>query len=135
MPGTGRVDDTGINNNIANFPLPIGVDSEAYMNALNGACQQVKDFNPDYLIIEAGFDGHKDEFPNLPPITQLGDEQYHEIGKIIGAMQMPSLVIFGGGYNQDVTSGAFLRYIQGMEIGRGARGEIDLYTSEDTLPH
>ena len=136
MPGTGRTDDTGVNNNnIANFPLPIGVGPEEYMQMLYEACQRVKEFNPDYLIIEAGFDGHKDEFPNLPPITQLGDEQYHEIGKIIGAMKIPSLVIFGGGYNQDVTSGAFLRYIQGMEIGRGVRSEIDMYTSEDVLPY
>lgn len=135
MPGTGHVDETGINNNIANFPLPIGVDNVAYMQALNEACRRIKNFNPNYLVIEAGFDGHKNEFPDLPPITQLGDEQYHEIGKIIGAMQIPSLVIFGGGYNQDVTSHAFLRYIQGMEVGRGVRSEIDLYTSHDILPH
>lgn len=135
MPGTGHATDTGASNNIANFPLPIGVDFETYMQSLDEACQRIQEFSPDYLIIEAGFDGHKDEFPDLPPITQLGDEEYYEIGKRIGAIQIPCLVIFGGGYNQDVTSGAFLKYIQGMEVGRGVRNEINLFASDDILPH
>lgn len=134
MPGTGYANETGISDNIANFPLPIGVDSESYMLFLNEACRRIEDFKPDYLIIEAGFDGHKDEFPDLPPITQLGDEQYYEIGNLLGGLRIPSLVIFGGGYNQDVTSNAFMQYIQGMESGRGTQGDIGLYSTQDTLP-
>lgn len=134
MPGTGHAHEIGNRNNMANFPLPIGVDPETYMVLLDEANRRVKEFKPDYLIIEAGFDGHKDEFPHLPPITQLGDAQYNEIGRKIGDLQIPSLVIFGGGYNQEVTSGAFLSYMQGMEVGRGVRSDIELYTSDAVLP-
>lgn len=134
MPGTGHSRDTGGKNNIANFPLPIGVDPETYMRFLDEANDRIKKFAPDYLIIEAGFDGHKNEFPHLPPITQLGDMEYYEIGRRIGRLKLPSLVVFGGGYNQDITSAAFLGYIQGMEVGRGVRGSAELYTPDAVLP-
>jgi acetoin utilization deacetylase AcuC-like enzyme len=135
MPGTGHAHETGNSDNMVNIPLPIGVDPETYMSLLDEANRRIVDFEPDYLIIEAGFDGHTNEFPDLPPITQLGDAQYHEIGKRIGNIKIPSLVIFGGGYNQEVTSSAFLSYIQGMEVGRSVRSEIDIYTSDGTLPY
>jgi acetoin utilization deacetylase AcuC-like enzyme len=117
LPGTGYAHETGsdsANGTTVNYPFPIGVDRDTYMQLLTDANQHVQDFKPDYLIIEAGFDGHKDEFVNLPPITQLGDTEYREIGDKIGALKIPSLVIFGGGYNQDITANAFLSYIQGM---------------------
>lgn len=135
MPGTGHAEETGGDgaaNTIVNVPLPIGVDAVTYMTLLDRVNKQIKDFDPDYIIIEAGFDGHKHEFTDLPPITQLGDEQYHEIGTKIGALSIPALVIFGGGYNQAITSKAFLSYIQGMEVGKGTR-QATVYTSGSVL--
>lgn len=136
MPGTGRAEETGednAQNTIVNVPLPIGVDVSMYMALLDSVNEQIKQFAPDYIIVEAGFDGHKHEFTDLPPITQLGDEDYHEIGKKIGALGIPALVIFGGGYNQAITSKAFLSYIQGMEVGKGVRSAA-VYSPDSILP-
>ncbi len=119
MPGTGRAEDKGKLGNMVNFPLPIGVDWPSYEVLFNKALEHIKAFDPDYLIIEAGFDGHKDEFPLLPPITMLGNSEYKEIGKKIGQLKLPSLVIFGGGYNQKITADAFSGYLQGMVSGGG----------------
>ena len=121
--GTGYAYEMGSQGTVANFPLPIGVDVETYLCSLDTANERVKEFSPDYLVVEAGFDGHKNEYPHLAPVTQLSDVEYREIGKRIGGLGLPSLVIFGGGYNQDVTPSAFLSYIQGMETGRSAGAE------------
>lgn len=131
MPGTGHIDETGgrtAENTIVNIPLPIGVDAETYMKHLDDANNHISSFKPDFLIIEAGFDGHKDEFPDLPPITQLGDEEYNQIGKKIAELKIPSLVIFGGGYNQEVTANAFVSYMKGMETIY--EGTTDIFTND-----
>ena len=131
MPGTGHAGETGgraAEHSIVNFPLPVGVDAETYMKNLDDANSRIHSFKPDFLIIEAGFDGHKDEFPNLPSITQLGDEEYNQIGKKIAELQIPCLVIFGGGYNQEVTAKAFVSYMKGMEdIYKGTK---DIFTDD-----
>lgn len=132
MPGTGHANETGKWDNMVNFPVPIGVDPESYLRFLDMAIERIVTFAPDYLIIEAGFDGHKDEFPNLPPITQLGDLEYREIGKRIGQIGLPNLAIFGGGYNQDVTSSAFLQFIQGLNSGKYSKTAAKLYTTDVT---
>lgn len=136
MPGTGHADEEGgehAKGTVINIPLPIGVDTETYMRLLDGVNERIKEFAPDYLIVEAGFDGHKDEFPDLPPITQLDDMDYFEIGKKIGQLELPSLVIFGGGYNRDVTASAFLSYIHGMEAGKRILRK-ELFTPDTLLP-
>lgn len=133
MPGTGHAEETGSYNNVVNVPLPIGVDAVTYFQLFDEVIGRIRSFNPDILIIEAGFDGHKNEFTNLPPITQLGDEEYFEIGRKISEMHIPSLVIFGGGYNQDVTSQAFLSYMMGMNSNRPSKSDTELYSPDSVI--
>lgn len=132
MPGTGHASETGCYNNIVNIPLPIGVDATTYFQLFDKVIERIIKFEPDILIIEAGFDGHKNEFTDLPSITQLGDEEYFRIGQKISEMKIPSLVIFGGGYNQDVTSQAFVSYMRGMG-SNGLSTDIELYSPDSVL--
>jgi hypothetical protein len=46
---------------------------------------------------------------------------------------MRTLIIMGGGYNHDVTPGAFASFVRGFEISANLR-EAEVYTSESTLP-
>lgn len=58
-PGTGRADETGVGN-IVNVPLPGGSDGAAFRAAYERTILPALDrFEPELLIISAGFDGHR----------------------------------------------------------------------------
>ena len=56
-PGTGAADDTGLHGNVWNLPMPAGQRAEEYMNTLRrGIDAATRGFNPDMVLISAGFD-------------------------------------------------------------------------------
>ncbi|MEQ8370737.1 MAG: histone deacetylase family protein [Alphaproteobacteria bacterium] len=60
-PGTGRADDRG-DGNVVNLPLPAGTGSVAWRTAVRDRLlPAVADFAPEFLLISAGFDGHRDD--------------------------------------------------------------------------
>ena len=79
-PGTGSEKEKGKFNNICNIPLPAGTNSEEYLNAFEFALKRLKEFQPDFILISAGFDGHIAD-----PLAQLKlhTNDYYEITKRI----------------------------------------------------
>ena len=77
-PGTGSEKEKGKFNNICNIPLPAGTNSEEYLNAFEFALKRLNEFQPEFILISAGFDGHV-----LDPLAQfkLNTEDYYEITK------------------------------------------------------
>ena len=77
-PGTGSEKEKGNFNNICNIPLPAGTNSEEYLNAFEFALKRLNEFQPEFILISAGFDGHV-----LDPLAQfkLNTEDYYEITK------------------------------------------------------
>ncbi len=65
-PGTGSEQEKGKFNNICNIPLPAGTNSEEYLNAFEFALKRLKEFQPEFVLISAGFDGHISD-----PLAQL----------------------------------------------------------------
>ncbi len=66
FPGTGRDDEIGVGN-IVNVALPPGAGSEAFRAAMTGLLlPKLEAFNPDLLLISAGFDAHAAD-----PLAQL----------------------------------------------------------------
>lgn len=60
-PGTGAVSERGVGN-ILNVPLPPMAAGDAFRHALAERIgPAIIDFDPDLLIISAGFDGHADD--------------------------------------------------------------------------
>ncbi|MHA7872270.1 MAG: arginase family protein [Hyphococcus sp.] len=58
-PGTGRESDRGAYDNIANAPLATGVDGEAVRRVWGERLlPALYDFDPDVIVISAGFDAH-----------------------------------------------------------------------------
>ena len=57
-PGSGSEQEKGKYNNIYNVPLPAGTNSEEYLNAFEFALKRLKEFNPEFVLISAGFDSH-----------------------------------------------------------------------------
>ena len=79
-PGTGSEQEKGKFNNILNIPLPAGTSSEEYLNAFERVLKKLEEFKPEFILISAGFDAHKDD-----PLAQfnLTTEDYHTITKRI----------------------------------------------------
>ena len=75
-PGTGSEQEKGKFNNILNIPLPAGTSSEEYLNAFERVLKKLEEFKPEFILISAGFDAHKDD-----PLAQfnLNTEDYYTI--------------------------------------------------------
>ena len=58
FPGTGREEETGVGN-LVNMPLPPGTRSDMFRAAYEAkALPALESFQPELMIISAGFDGH-----------------------------------------------------------------------------
>tara|TARA_A100001234_G_scaffold199115_1_gene190268 strand:- start:7650 stop:8579 length:930 start_codon:yes stop_codon:yes gene_type:complete len=79
-PGTGSEREKGKFNNICNIPLAAGTTSEQYLIAFDFALKKLKEFQPEFILISAGFDGHVAD-----PLAQfkLKTDDYYEITKRI----------------------------------------------------
>ena len=79
-PGTGSDKEKGKYRNIYNIPLPAGTNSIEYLNAFEFALKKLKEFQPEFVLISAGFDAH-----TADPLAQfkLETEDYYKITKRI----------------------------------------------------
>jgi len=77
-PGSGTEQEKGKYNNIFNIPLPAGTTSEEYLNAYEFVLERIKKFKPEFILLSAGFDAHKDD-----PLAQfqLKSQDFYELTK------------------------------------------------------
>jgi acetoin utilization deacetylase AcuC-like enzyme len=106
---TGAGDGAGMNRN---WPLPRGTTLDGYLTALAEALRLVAVFSPDApLIISAGFDTfEKDPIGDLA----LRTSDYGEIGQLIAALGMPTVVLQEGGYAVEALGANALALLNGL---------------------
>jgi acetoin utilization deacetylase AcuC-like enzyme len=77
-PGSGTEQEKGLYNNIFNIPLPAGTTSEEYLNAYEFVLKKIDEFKPEFILLSAGFDAHKDD-----PLAQfqLESKDFYKITK------------------------------------------------------
>ena len=77
-PGSGTEQEKGKYNNIFNIPLPAGTTSEEYLNAYEFVLKKIEEFKPEFILLSAGFDAHKDD-----PLAQfqLESKDFYKITK------------------------------------------------------
>ena len=77
-PGSGTEQEKGKYNNIFNIPLPAGTTSEEYLNAYEFVLKKIEEFKPEFILLSAGFDAHKDD-----PLAQfqLESSDFYKITK------------------------------------------------------
>ena len=75
-PGSGTEQEKGKHNNIFNVPLPAGTTSEEYLIAYEYVLKKISEFKPEFILLSAGFDAHKDD-----PLAQfqLESKDFYEI--------------------------------------------------------
>ena len=92
---TGNGEGEGFNSN---FPMRWGTVWSHYKNILNQALCNIRSFAPEILVLSLGVDTFEND-----PISQfkLKTENYIEMGKMIGQLDLPTLFIMEGGYAVD----------------------------------
>ena len=79
-PGSGAANEKGIKDNILNIPLAAGTMSHQFLNAYDSIFKKLKEFKPEFILLSAGFDAHKDD-----PLAQINLESkdYYTLTKRI----------------------------------------------------
>jgi len=115
-PGTGSEQEKGKFNNILNIPLPAGTSSEEYLNAFEHVLKKLEEFKPEFILISAGFDAHKDD-----PLAQfnLTTEDYHTItNRILEASKKfcngKIVSILEGGYDLKALQDSTQRHVDAL---------------------
>ena len=94
-PGTG----TGSSANCLNFPVAPHTPRDKHLEALARSWQAVLDFQPDLVLVSAGFDAYARD-----PITAMSLEtgDFAELGRWLRQAGRPAAAILEGGYSPDL---------------------------------
>jgi acetoin utilization deacetylase AcuC-like enzyme len=93
-PGTGGRDEQS--KTLVNVPLAPGTGDEAYLEAFDAVEQAVRRFEPDLLLVSAGFDAHVDD-----PLADLDltAPAFEELARRCRTMAPRVAAVLEGGYN------------------------------------
>jgi acetoin utilization deacetylase AcuC-like enzyme len=89
---TGEGKGLGFNRN---YPMPEILDGEGYRRVLERALKRIQKFNPQFLILALGLDTVKND-PTGTWSLSAADLKLN--GQMIGALQLPTVVVQEGGY-------------------------------------
>ena len=111
-PGTGWIDETGASEGqgtTVNFPMTAGWGDEEYLRAFNEVLAPVaRRFQPQFILISAGFDPHWADSIAMMQVSVAGLAQMVMVLKNLAAELCPGRLIFTleGGYNLQVAASA-----------------------------
>jgi acetoin utilization deacetylase AcuC-like enzyme len=91
-----------------NFPLPRGTDDAAYLETLVQANQLIRDFEPTYLVVSAGMDIYAEDPLGTIKVTTEG---IGRIAKEIALLELPTVIVMEGGYNNDALGRNILAFL------------------------
>ncbi len=79
-PGSGAANENGLKDNVLNVPLVAGTQSHEFLNAYDSIFKKLKEFKPEFILLSAGFDAHKND-----PLAQINLESkdYYTLTKRI----------------------------------------------------
>jgi acetoin utilization deacetylase AcuC-like enzyme len=101
----------GFNLNIA---LPEARDGAQYLEALAQAIRVVRNFAPAFLVIALGLDPAKGD----PTGTwSLGQKDFEANGRMLGSLQLPTLVVQEGGYRTRTLGKNAKQFLRGLMEG------------------
>jgi acetoin utilization deacetylase AcuC-like enzyme len=111
----GRGAGRGFNLNI---PLPEITDGAAHRRALREALGRVSRFRPRYLVVPLGLDTAKED-PTGSWSLEAAD--FEEMGRMIGSVRLPTLVVQEGGYDTRVLGVNARSFLAGLWAGAYSR--------------
>ncbi|QLL29923.1 histone deacetylase [Thermosynechococcus sichuanensis E542] len=109
-PYTGDGGDRGHHNNVLNLPMPTGSTGETYRAAFQDqVIPFLQQFNPDLLIISAGYDAHRDD-----PLSSIELEEADYGWMMHQCLQITHRIVVGleGGYDLDALGRSVVASVQ-----------------------
>jgi len=94
-----------------NIPLPKYIHGEGFRKALKKALQYIRDFKCDFLVVPLGLDTAKRDPTGS---WRLYSRDFEANGKMIGSLNVPTLVVQEGGYNNRVLGINARRFFEGL---------------------
>ncbi|HEX7527298.1 MAG TPA: histone deacetylase [Gaiellaceae bacterium] len=93
-PGTGGPHEQS--QNVVNLPLPAGTGDAGYLEAWDAVSRAVASFEPDLLLVSAGFDAHVDD-----PLAdmELTADGFRELARRATQLAPRIAAVLEGGYN------------------------------------
>lgn len=117
-PGTGARRERGAHNNVVNIPLAAGSGGDVFRDALSEEIlPALNAFKPDFILISAGFDAHKDD-----PLGGLGLTEADFAWATSAIMNTAREVCGGrvvsvleGGYNLDALAECVVAHVETLK--------------------
>ncbi len=94
-----------------NLPLPLGTDEAGYLDAVATACERLRAFGPDLLLVSLGVDTYAGD-----PLGgfRLATESFARLGDRLRALNRPALVVQEGGYVLETLGANVVSFLRGM---------------------
>jgi acetoin utilization deacetylase AcuC-like enzyme len=110
-PGTGGPAEQG--ETLLNIPLSAGTGDSGYLAAFEQAEQRITDFEPDLLLVSAGFDAHVDD-----PLAELelSTGVFTDLARRASALAPRVAAVLEGGYNLETLPDLVDAALQGFAL-------------------
>ena len=112
-PYTGYPDEIGEGEGFgfkANFVFQPYTGDDSYMAALDYVGDLLSRYQPDALVVSAGFDGYAGD--GLADLS-LSEASYYRLGRLVRDLAVPTLVVLEGGYTRGL-EGGFRAFVEGL---------------------
>ena len=111
---TGWERETGTNEGLGrntNYPLAEGTENHSYHHVLLNALRQIKEFNPQFLVLALGYDTHVSD-----PIGafHLTTPYYAHMAEAVVRLHLPTVIVQEGGYNTDALGDNAVSFVRGF---------------------
>ncbi|MBI5416591.1 histone deacetylase [Candidatus Poribacteria bacterium] len=119
-PGTGKKEETGSGAGkgfTVNVPVKTGISEEEFIEKFSKTLlPKANEFQPDLIMISAGFDSHKEDFLAQLPLTDSGFVKLTEIVKKIAKenCQCKIISVLEGGYNLKALARSVCLHIESL---------------------
>jgi acetoin utilization deacetylase AcuC-like enzyme len=110
-PGTGGPDEQA--SNIVNIPLPAKTGDAGYVEAWSTVERSVVQFEPDLVLVSAGFDAHVDDPLSDMRLTANG---FRELARRATKLGPRIAVVLEGGYNLSTLPGLVESALEGFDL-------------------
>jgi len=116
-PGTGADTETGAGAGAGftlNIPMPAGSTDAAYGGAYDRVAARLAEFDPQVLLISAGYDAHADD--PLASMYLTADGYAAIVSKVLAASRAPSVFVTEGGYDLEALGACLRASIEQIEV-------------------
>jgi acetoin utilization deacetylase AcuC-like enzyme len=98
-----------------NIPLPPGSRDSVWLDGVERLCTWARESRAQGLVVSLGVDAAADDPESPLEVTQDG---YREAGEMLGALQLPTVIVQEGGYNLETIGPLVSETLLGFEAGQ-----------------